>query len=265
MKDHDIEAGNVDKHIGHDFKGSSKRNLEGKQGFGVLAEITLDDDIDQKYKFKSPGKGKDSQKRSSPYTTPSSLNRSKPKSMGKNKMLHTILPPMNVAAAAADDDSNEIEDRHQCDECWFASDSKEELVEHCRIKHVSLNADNIAKKPAPEESVVGSDNVLDEDDKRKVRLVSTDTVFSMKCLLCSFTTAVVQEMDDHFGKRGHFAAGKTVICTHCPFIGASEDELIGHGKSHFEGFSLAQYFCSRCVYVSNTIAKMDEHWMVSHN
>ena len=61
MKDHDIEAGNVDKHIGHDFKGSSKRNLEGKQGFGVLTEITLDDDVDQKYKFKSPGKGKATQ------------------------------------------------------------------------------------------------------------------------------------------------------------------------------------------------------------
>ena len=86
----------------------------------------------------------------------------------------------------------------------------------------------------------------------------------MKCGLCDFKTLAVDEMNSHIGREGHFAAGKLPICPHCPFVAASPQELLDHGKSHFAGFTLVSYFCSKCSFKSTDVEAIEKHQQIVH-
>ena len=254
QKDHKIEGGNIDDHVYEGPAGTTeKRKPNGKKRPEmVVAEITIDDDDDGSVVVEEgmpiPGKDKDahneifssvkieSDKIESDKTTGSRDIRSEEScscdgskcefcSSVNTKPVQTSFAAEDVAA---EHDKNAV-NIFECDACWFASESSDELSAHHAAEHESF-----------------------------------DAAFKMKCLICSFSTLKVQEMVDHFGKNGHFSPGKTVTCTHCSYTSTSANQLISHGKDHFKAFSLAKYFCLKCVFVGNSIATMDSHWTLFH-
>ncbi len=161
----------------------------------------------------------------------------------------TIFPVFN------DDEEEDV--RFCCNDCWFATDSKEKLETHCAQKHPAAFEKPEVNNPEEDAADFKSPNGLKNP-------LPAEAVFRMKCSLCPLDTEDLDEMVNHFGINGHFAFGKTVLCPRCPYIATSSEDLTYHGKSHFDGFSLAQYFCSKCVMVCNTIGKMESHWQFSH-
>ena len=87
--------------------------------------------------------------------------------------------------------------------------------------------------------------------------------FSLKCSICNLRFPNESEMDNHLGIGGHFASGKSVICDQCPFMTSSKDELLDHGKSHYDGFNLFEYLCNTCSFKSAGVERMRMHLISS--
>jgi hypothetical protein len=83
--------------------------------------------------------------------------------------------------------------------------------------------------------------------------------FSLKCSLCKETFSNENEMENHLGPQGHFAPGKSVICEECPFMATSKEELLDHGKSHYDGFKLFEYHCKKCSFKSMGVERIRMH------
>jgi hypothetical protein len=222
-----------------------------KRESSVLAEITLDGDSDSENSAKDgsiPGSGDAAKKprESSASSSTPGLSASKDESATQPD---GAKPVFNGGEQGGG--------RFCCNDCWFATDCKEKLAKHFAEKHPAAFEEPEVNRPEPDGA-----NLKPPGGPETAQSVRVSC--RMKCSLCPLDTEDMDEMVNHFGTNGHFAPGKTVMCPRCPFIAGNSEDLTLHGESHFEGFSLAQYNCSKCDMVCNTIAKMESHWQVAH-
>jgi hypothetical protein len=99
----------------------------------------------------------------------------------------------------------------------------------------------------------------DVEKKTGSTSIKNGNKFSLKCSLCKETFSNENEMENHLGPQGHFAPGKSVICEECPFMATSKDELLDHGKSHYDGFKLFEYHCKKCSFKSMGVERIRMH------
>jgi len=226
-----------------------------KRESSVLAEITLDGDSDSENSAKDgsiPGSGDAAKK-----PRESSASSSTPGlSVSKDKSEPECLTQPDGAKPVFNG-GEQGGGRFCCNDCWFATDCKEKLAKHFAEKHPAAFEEPEVNRPEPDGA-----NLKPPSGPETAQSVRVSC--RMKCSLCPLDTEDMGEMVNHFGTNGHFAPGKTVMCPRCPYIAGSSEDLTLHGESHFEGFSFAQYNCSKCDMVCNTIAKMESHWQFEH-
>jgi hypothetical protein len=99
----------------------------------------------------------------------------------------------------------------------------------------------------------------DVEKKTGSTSIKNGNKFFLKCSLCKETFSNEMEMENHLGPQGHFAPGKSVICEECPFMASSKEELLDHGKSHYNGFKLFEYHCKKCSFKSMGVERIRMH------
>jgi hypothetical protein len=96
------------------------------------------------------------------------------------------------------------------------------------------------------------------------KISDSEKAFSIDCNLCDFSTFEFDKMETHLGWEGHFALGQENLCQHCTYMSATKEDLLEHGKTHFEDFALAAFVCCKCEHISKSQDQIEEHVKEAH-
>ena len=222
-------------------------NVSSKQDRSSLDDISI---LDNQFDPENTGSAKKLRLSSDNSTDKSNLENSG--SMANSSTGRKRPGPSSRTKSSLEENSKPVETssyyaktRYECDSCWFTSESQEELVEHSTDKHYSEEDSKTRKKMETAEVLM-----------KKRQQIKTTLKFRMTCLLCNNFVSCQSDMMTHLGKEGH---AKSPLCPRCPYLATSMNDLLEHGRGHFEGFAFANFQCVICSFRSQEMQVIEAH------
>ena len=156
----------------------------------------------------------------------------------------------------------------------MAPESSPKAPENSDMEMTSESTKSLTDKNAETELFLESSEMVTEaseivTDASEVvtdvsKISDSEKAFSIDCNLCDFSTFEFDKMETHLGWEGHFALGQENLCQHCTYMSATKEDLLEHGKTHFEDFALAAFVCCKCEHISKSQAQIEEHVKEAH-
>jgi hypothetical protein len=142
----------------------------------------------------------------------------------------------------------------------MAPESSQKVPESSEMVMPSESSKDLTDKNAEAELFFESSEMVTDASK----ISDSEKAFSIDCNLCEFSTFEFDKMETHLGWEGHFALGQENLCQHCTYMSATKEDLLEHGKTHFEDFALASFVCCKCEHISKSQDHIEEHVKEAH-
>ena len=179
----------------------------------------------------------------------------------------------DTANNVCDDDSDDDFDRFDCDDCWFNTESSDDLSRHLETRHLYSETEVSRLISDKQSKQAEKKQKLDRESKasRTIKICNDADFadcdvdsFKLSCGICGLRMKSLSAMENHLGEEYHFFPGSKMFCHRCKFTPANLREVESHGKVHDATFSLFRMKCMKCKLVTADAEQMLQHVRSMH-